>query len=131
MLTKIIVNSPKAPPAVGPYNHAVRVGHLLYCSGQIPIDPANPGAPFPPDIKGQTEWVLQNIQAVLDHEKLVLSNVAKTTVFMTDLREFAEMNEIYARYFPLDFPARSTVQVAALPKGARIEIEVVAFYPNA
>jgi 2-iminobutanoate/2-iminopropanoate deaminase len=128
MPTKTIIKPAKSAPALGPYNHAVRVGDLLFCAGQIPIDPAHPNGPFPSDIRAQTERVLENIKLILDDQKLSLANVVKSTVFMINLGDFAAMNEVYARHFTGDFPARSTVQVAALPRGAQVEIEVVAHY---
>ena len=127
MATKQIIRPQKAPAAVGPYNHAVRVGELLFCSGQIPLEPAT-GNLVSGDIKVQTERVLQNIKAILDDQQLTFANVVKSTVFMTNLGEFAGMNEVYAKFFPENFPARSTVQVAALPKGAGVEIEAVAHF---
>ena len=127
MLRKQIIKLAAAPPAIGPYNAAVRVGDLLFCSGQIPIDPATNNL-VPGDIKAQTERVLENVKLILQDQKLDFANVVKSTVFLVDLGNFAAMNEIYARYFTADFPARSTVQVAALPKGAQVEIEVVAHY---
>jgi 2-iminobutanoate/2-iminopropanoate deaminase len=125
MATKSIVKPANSPAAVGPYNHAIRIGGLLFCAGQIPIDPAT-GNLVPGDIKAQTERVLLNIKAILDDQGFTFANVVKSTVFMTNLGDFAAMNEVYANYFTADFPARSTVQVAALPKGAAVEIEVVA-----
>jgi len=127
-MTKTIIKPAKSAPALGPYNHGVRVGDLLYCAGQIPIDPAHPNGPLPTDIKAQTERVLENIKLILEDQKLTLASVVKTTVFMTNLADFAAMNEVYAKHFTTDFPARSTVQVAALPRGAQVEIEVVAHY---
>jgi 2-iminobutanoate/2-iminopropanoate deaminase len=127
--SKIIVRPAKAAPAVGPYNHAVRAGNLLFCSGQIPIDPANPGAAFPEDIRAQTERVLENIRVILEDQALSFAQVVKATVFMTNLGDFGRMNEVYSRYFTSDCPARSTIQVAALPRGAAVEIEVIALYP--
>jgi 2-iminobutanoate/2-iminopropanoate deaminase len=127
MSTKFIIKPAKSPSAVGPYNHGVRVGDLLFCAGQIPIDPAT-GNLVTGDIKAQTERVLENVKAILDDQQLTFSNVAKTTVFLTDLGDFASMNEVYSRYFTADYPARSTIQVAALPKGASVEIEIVAHY---
>ena len=127
MATKTIIKPAKSPAAVGPYNHAVRVGDLLFCAGQIPISPAD-GNLVAGDIKAQTERALQNVKAILDDQKLAFANVVKSTVFMTNLGDFAAMNEIYAKYFTENFPARSTVQVAALPKGANVEIEVVAHF---
>jgi 2-iminobutanoate/2-iminopropanoate deaminase len=127
MPTKTIIKPAKSPAAVGPYNHAVRTGDLLFCAGQIPIDPAN-GNLISGDIKTQTDRVLQNVKAILDDQKLTFANVVKSTVFMTNLADFAGMNEVYSKYFTQDFPARSTIQVAALPKGANVEIEVVAHF---
>lgn len=125
MPTKQIIKPAGSAPAVGPYNHAVRFGELLFCAGQIPLDPAT-GNLVTGDIKAQTERVLLNIKAILDDQKLGFGNVVKSTVFLVDLADFAAMNEVYAKYFTVDFPARSTIQVAALPKGARVEIEVIA-----
>lgn len=127
MATKTIIKPAKSPAAVGPYNHGVRTGDLLFCAGQIPLEPAT-GNLVAGDIRVQTERVLQNIKAILDDQKLTFANVVKSTVFMTNLGDFAAMNEVYAKYFTENFPARSTVQVAALPKGANVEIEVVAHY---
>ena len=127
MPLKIIIKPAKSAPAVGPYNHAVRVGDLLFCSGQIPLDPAS-GALVTGDIKAQAERVLENIKVILEDQKLSFASVVKTTVFLTNMADFAGMNEVYARYFTADHPARSTVQVAALPKGASVEIEVVAHF---
>jgi 2-iminobutanoate/2-iminopropanoate deaminase len=124
---KTIIKPKNSAPAVGPYNHAVRVGDLLFCSGQIPLDPAN-GQLVSGDIRAQTERVLENVKAILADQQLTFANVVKATVFMTNLGDFAAMNEVYARYFTADFPARSTVQVAALPRGASVEIEVIAHY---
>ena len=127
MPKKIIIKPAKSAPAVGPYNHAVRVGDLLFCSGQIPLDPAS-GTLVSGGIKAQAERALENVKAILDDQKLTFANVVKSTVFLTNLADFVAMNEVYAKYFTADFPARSTVQVAALPKGASIEIEVIAHY---
>ena len=128
MPVKAIVKPAKAAPALGPYSHGVRAGDFLFCAGQIPIDPAHPNGPLPAEIRAQTERVLENIKIILEDQKLTLAHVVKTTVFMINLGDFAAMNEVYARYFTADFPARSTVQVAALPRGAQVEIEVVAHY---
>src|ERR1035438_5237632 len=127
MPKKIIIKPAKSAPAVGPYNHAVRVGDLLFCSGQIPLDPAS-GTLVSGDIKAQAERALENVKAILDDQKLTFANVVKSTVFLTNLADFAAMNEVYAKYFTENFPARSTIQVAALPKGANVEIEVVAHF---
>src|SRR6266850_3990198 len=127
MPQKQIIKPARSAPAVGPYNHAVRIGDLLFCAGQIPLDPAS-GNLVSGDIKVQTERVLENVKAILEDQKLTFGNVVKSTVFLTDLANFAGMNEVYAGYFTADFPARSTIQVAALPGGANVEIEVIAHY---
>jgi len=127
MLTKTIIKPAKSPAAVGPYNHAVRVGDLLFCAGQIPIIPES-GNLITGDVRAQTEQVLENVKAILEDQKLTFANVVKSTVFLTNLADFPGMNEVYAKYFSTDFPARSTVQVAALPRGASVEIEVIAHY---
>jgi 2-iminobutanoate/2-iminopropanoate deaminase len=127
MPQKQIIKPAHSPAAVGPYNHAVRVGELLFSAGQIPLDPAT-GNLVAGDIKVQTRRVLDNVKAILDDQKLTFDHVAKSTVFMTNLADFAGMNEVYAQYFTANFPARSTIQVAALPKGANVEIEIVAHY---
>jgi len=127
MATKSIIKPKLSPAAVGPYNHAVRVGDLLFCAGQIPLDPAT-GNLVTGDIQSQTERVLLNVKAILDDQALTFAHVVKSTVFMTNLGDFASMNEVYSRYFTADFPARSTVQVAALPKGAAVEIEIIAHF---
>jgi len=123
-MNKTIVKPAGAAPAAGPYNHGVRVGNLLFCAGQIPIVPET-GQLLGGDIKEQTERVLENIKLILKDQGLTTANVVKATVFMVNLAEFADMNEVYGRYFTSDYPARTTVQVAALPKGARVEIEVI------
>ncbi|HNQ73741.1 MAG TPA: RidA family protein [Verrucomicrobiota bacterium] len=127
MATKQIIQPAQSPAAVGPYNHAVRVGDLLFCAGQIPIRPTD-GSLVTGDIQVQTERVLENVKAILTDQGLTLDHVVKSTVFMTNLADFAAMNAVYAKYFTHDFPARSTVQVAALPKGAQVEIEVIAHF---
>ena len=116
-----------APKAVGPYSVAVRIGDFLFASGQLRLYPAT-GALVAGGIEAQAERVLENVRAVLADQGLTFANVVKTTVFMTNLGEFAQMNAIYARYFSEPFPARSTVQVAALPRGASVEIEIVAHF---
>jgi 2-iminobutanoate/2-iminopropanoate deaminase len=123
-----IVASPRAPRAIGPYSQAVVTHHaddiqMLHAAGQIPIDPST-GELVAGDVVAQAERVMENIAAVLDHAGMGFPDVVKTTVFLVDLADFAAMNEVYGRRFQGDFPARSTVQVAALPKGARIEVEV-------
>jgi 2-iminobutanoate/2-iminopropanoate deaminase len=127
MTSKTIICPAKSAPAVGPYNHAVRVGDLLFCAGQIPIDPATNNL-VSGDIKAQTRRALENVKLILHDQNLTFDNVVKTTVFLADLANFDGMNEVYAKYFRSVFPARSTVQVTALPRGAQVEIEVVAHY---
>src|SRR5579863_5706493 len=124
MASKQIIKPAKSPTAVGPYNHAVRIGDLLFCAGQIPIDPKD-GNLVIGDIKVQTDRVLQNVKAILDDQGLTFANVVKSTVFLTNLGDFAAMNEVYGKYFTDNFPARSTIQVAGLPKGVPLEIEVI------
>jgi 2-iminobutanoate/2-iminopropanoate deaminase len=122
---KKIISTNEAPAAIGPYSQAVRSGRFLFCSGQIPLDPKS-GQIVPGDIDAQTRRVLNNIAAVLRAEGATFEDVVKTTIFLTDLGDFQTVNEIYGSYFKNEPPARSTVQVAALPKGARVEIEVTA-----
>jgi 2-iminobutanoate/2-iminopropanoate deaminase len=124
-LPKSIVLTEKAPAPIGPYSQAVSVGDLVFLSGQIPLDPAT-GELVDKDIEAATERVLENIRAVLASADLGFGHVVKTTVFMKDLRLFPRMNAIYAKYFPENPPARSTVEAAGLPKGVSVEIEVVA-----
>jgi 2-iminobutanoate/2-iminopropanoate deaminase len=126
---KKIISTTEAPAAVGPYSQAVRAGSTVYCAGQIPLDPKT-GQIVSQDITEQTRRVLDNIAAVLRSEELTFANVVKTTIFLTDLDDFQTVNEIYGSYFKNEPPARSTVQVAALPKGARLEIEVIAIANN-
>ncbi len=126
-MTKTIIKPAGAPPAGGPYSHGVRIGDLLFCAGQIPTIPET-GQLVAGDIKVQTQRVLDNINLVLKDQGLTPANVVKATVFMTNLAQFADMNEAYGRFFASDFPARTTVQVAALPRGAQVEIEVIAHY---
>jgi 2-iminobutanoate/2-iminopropanoate deaminase len=127
MPTKSIVRPKRSPAAVGPYNHAVRVGDLLFCAGQIPIEPGT-GNLVEGDVRAQTSQVLENVKAILDDQKLSFNNVVKTTVFLTNLADFSAMNEVYSKYFTANHPARSTIQVAALPRNANVEIEVIAHY---
>jgi 2-iminobutanoate/2-iminopropanoate deaminase len=122
---KKIISTNEAPAAVGPYSQAVRAGSIVFCAGQIPLDPKS-GQIVSQDVAEQTRRVLDNLTAVLKSARLTLSDVVKTTVFVTDLADFQTVNEIYAKYFSTQPPARSTVQVAALPKAARVEIEAIA-----
>lgn len=124
-MSKKAINTEKAPKAIGPYSQAIQVGNLVYTSGQLPIDPTT-GA-FPEGgIKEQTRQSLCNIQAILEEAGLTMSNVVKTTVFLADMNDFADMNTIYAEFFTQPYPARSAVAVKTLPKNALVEIEVVA-----
>jgi 2-iminobutanoate/2-iminopropanoate deaminase len=126
---KKIISTSEAPAAIGPYSQAVRSGNFLFCSGQIPLDPKS-GQIVPGDIATQARRVLDNIEAVLKADSLTFENIVKTTIFLTDLGDFQTVNEIYGSYFKQQPSARSTVQVSALPKGAKIEIEVIAVAEN-
>jgi 2-iminobutanoate/2-iminopropanoate deaminase len=126
-MTKTIIKPAGTAPAAGPYNHGVRVGDLLFCAGQIPILPET-GQLVAGDIKAQTERVLENIKLILQDQGLTPAHVVKATVFMVNLAQFGDMNEVYGRVFTSEYPARTTVQVAALPRGAQVEIEVIAHY---
>jgi len=123
-MKKVIATS-EAPKAVGPYSQAIAVGNFLFCAGQIPLDPAT-GELIEGDVAAQADRVLQNVAGVLRANGMTFANVVKSTVFMVDLGKFADMNAVYSKYFSEPFPARSTIQVAALPKGSQVEIEVVA-----
>jgi len=126
MSPKKVVSSERAPKAIGPYSQAIDLGDLVFLSGQIPLDPASGQIVGAGDIQAQTEQVLQNLQGVLQAAGLTLSHVVRTTVFLIDLAEFPKMNEVYAKHFAQDPPARSTVQVTALPRGSRVEIDAIA-----
>ena len=119
------ISTTKAPAAIGPYSQAIKVGNLVYTSGQIPIDPAT-GSFVEEGIKEQTRQSLQNVKAILEEAGLTMANVVKTTVFIADMNDFAEMNAVYAEFFAEPYPARSAVAVKTLPKGALVEIEVIA-----
>ncbi|MBR1781391.1 MAG: RidA family protein [Oscillospiraceae bacterium] len=123
-MSKQAIYTKNAPDAVGPYSQAVRVGNLTITYGQIPLDPAT-NQLVEGGIEAQTERVLRNLEAVLAEAGLTFDDVIKTTVFLADIGDFAAMNEVYARFFSAPYPARSAVQVAALPKGARVEIECI------
>jgi 2-iminobutanoate/2-iminopropanoate deaminase len=125
-MRKAIATS-EAPAAVGPYSQAIAAGNTLYCAGQIPLDPVS-GEIVAGGVAEQTTRVLENVGGVLRANGMDYSHVVKATVFMTDLARFAEMNAVYEKYFQTPFPARSTVQVVALPRGAQVEIEVVAVF---
>lgn len=124
-----LINSPDAPAAVGPYSHAARVGDLLFCSGQIPLDPETMKI-VDGGIEAQTKQVIANIRALLSTVGTNFDNIAKTTIFLTDLGDFAVVNGLYAEAFGDHKPARSTVQVAGLPLGASVEIECVVELPE-
>ena len=120
-----VVSTDKAPKAIGPYSQAIVCGDLIFTSGQIPLDPATQ-ALVTGDVREQTERVMENLGAVLQAAGAGFENVVKATIFLADLADFATVNEIYGKRFPRSPPARSTVQVAALPKGARVEIDLIA-----
>ena len=120
-----VISTDKAPKAIGPYSQAISVGDFVFTSGQIPLDPATQQL-VQGDIRAQTERVMENLAAVLAAAGVGFDKVVKATIFVVDLNDFATVNEIYGKRFPSNPPARSTVQVAALPKGARVEIELIA-----
>src|SRR4029078_13472242 len=121
---KKIISTTEAPAAIGPYSQAVRVGSIVFCAGQIPLDPKT-GQIVPGDVTDQTRRVLDNVTAILKAEQLTLAHVVKTTVFLADFNDFPKMNDVYATYFKDQPPARSTVGVSTLPKNALVEIEVI------
>lgn len=120
-----LVTAAGAPKAIGPYSPALKIGNMLFLSGSIPLDPAS-GQLVPGGIVEQTMQVMENIKSLLEAAGASFNHVARTTVFMVDLGEFAQMNEIYSKYFTAPYPARSTVQVVKLPKDVRVEIDVIA-----
>lgn len=122
---KEIISTENAPGAIGPYSQAVKTGTMVFCSGQIPIDPQT-GEFVSDEIGAQTEQVLKNLSAVLKAAGTDLNSVVKTTVFLIDMNDFAVMNEVYAKYFSENKPARATVQAARLPRDARVEVECIA-----
>jgi 2-iminobutanoate/2-iminopropanoate deaminase len=119
--------TPHAPGAIGPYSQAIQVdsAQMVFCSGQIPLDPAT-GKLVEGDAARQTEQVMENLKAVLTAAGRVLNDVVKTTIYLTDLADFTKVNEVYGKFFAAPYPARATVQVAALPRGAKVEIEAIA-----
>lgn len=127
-MSKTLVYSPNAPEPIGPYSQAVRVGELLFCSGQIPLDPAT-GALVEGDIEAQTRQVMKNLAEVLKAGGTAWEHVVRSTIYLTNLSDFSVVNRVYGEHVGTAPPARATVQVAALPKGAAIEIDVVAFIP--
>ena len=124
-MSKTAIHTEKAPAAIGPYSQAIRAGETIYVSGQLPVDPAT-GEFAGEDITAQTHQSLTNVKNILKEAGADMNNVVKTTVLLADIADFAAMNAVYAEYFESPFPARAAFQVAALPKGARVEIEVVA-----
>jgi len=124
---KVAVSSPAAPKAIGPYSPAIRTAGLLFISGQVAIEPAS-GTFMAGDIKTETQRVLENIGALLKAGGLDFSAVVRTTVFLADMNDFAAMNDVYSGFFEDPYPARATVQVARLPRDARVEIDVIAAY---
>jgi 2-iminobutanoate/2-iminopropanoate deaminase len=124
-MTKRVIKTEQAPPAIGPYSQAIAGGGLVFAAGQIPLDPRT-GQSVPGDVRVQTKRVLDNLKAVLEAAGSSMDKVVKTTVFLRDLNDFGAMNEIYGEYFKESPPARSTVQVAKLPRDAAVEIEAVA-----
>jgi 2-iminobutanoate/2-iminopropanoate deaminase len=122
---KTVIQVTTAPEPIGPYSQAIKSGNMLFLSGQIPLDPAT-GQMVAGDAAAQARRVLLNLQAILELANSGLGRVVKTTIFLTDLADFPAVNAVYAEFFPFEPPARSTVQVAALPKGARVEIEAIA-----
>ncbi len=126
-MTKEAVSSPDAPKAIGPYSPAIKAGQLLFLSGQVPIDPAT-GQMIDGDIAAQTRRVMDNLGALLKAAGLSFANVVRTTIFLADMNDFGKVNEVYGGYVSEPYPARATVQVARLPKDARVEIDLIASY---
>jgi 2-iminobutanoate/2-iminopropanoate deaminase len=124
-MNKTIINTPNAPAPIGPYNQAVLTGNTIFISGQICIDPAT-GQLKNKDLQEETHQVMHNLKAILSAAGMDFGNVVKTTIFLTDMHRFSEMNEVYGKYFTSDFPARETVQVSALPKFVNVEISMIA-----
>ncbi|HEX7905975.1 MAG TPA: RidA family protein [Chitinophagaceae bacterium] len=124
-MTKTIIKTTQAPAPIGPYNQAVQTGNLLFISGQICIDPAS-GELKKKDLQEETHQVMHNLKAILKQAGMDFNNVVKTTIFLTDMHRFTEVNEVYGKYFEGDFPARETVQVSALPKFVNVEISMIA-----
>jgi len=122
-----VISAPDAPKAMGAYSPAIKAGNLLFVSGQIPIDPAS-GELVTGDIAAQTEQVMRNVGALLRAAGVGFEHVVRTTVFLADMNDFVAMNEIYGQYFKEPYPARATVQVARLPKDARVEIDLIASF---
>ncbi len=128
-MKKRVIQTDRAPKAIGPYSQAIQAGHLLFLSGQIPLDPKT-GEITGGDIRQQTRQVLENIKGLLESEGLGMKDVVKVTIFLKDMGNFSQMNEVYAPYFSSSPPARSTVEVGKLPRNAEIEIEAIALTLN-
>jgi 2-iminobutanoate/2-iminopropanoate deaminase len=124
-MEKKIINTNNAPPPIGPYNQAIQAGNFLFISGQVCIEPVS-GSLKNKDLQEETHQVMHNLKAILQAANMGFNNVVKTTIFLTDMNRFSEVNEIYAKYFDGDFPTRETVQVAALPKFVNVEISMIA-----
>ncbi|HEY0750778.1 MAG TPA: RidA family protein [Chitinophagaceae bacterium] len=124
-MEKTVINTKNAPAPIGPYNQAIVVNNTIYISGQICIDPET-GSLKNKDIQEETHQVMKNLKSILQQAGMDFSNVVKTTIFLTDMHQFGEVNEIYGKYFTADFPARETVQVSALPKFVNVEISMIA-----
>lgn len=126
-MARDVIHSDQAPKAIGPYSQAIRVdaGRMIFCSGQIPLDAAT-GEMFQGDVAGQTEKVMQNLEAVLTAAGATFQNVVRCTIYLTDLNDFAVVNEVYGKRFPSQPPARATVEVSALPRGSKVEIDCIA-----
>jgi 2-iminobutanoate/2-iminopropanoate deaminase len=122
---KTVINTNNAPAPIGPYSQAIAAGNLIFVSGQIPLDPLT-GEIVSGDVKAETKQVMENIKAILFEAGLDFNNVVKTSIFLTDMQSFAQVNEVYGTYLTSQFPARETVQVAALPKNVNVEISVIA-----
>lgn len=129
-MKKTAVHTEQAPAAVGPYSQAIRAGKFVFTAGQVALVPAT-GQMLEGNVTLQTEQVLKNLSAVLEEAGTSLANVVKTTVYLTTMDDFADMNAVYARYFPEPFPGRTTIAVSALPKGGLVEIEAIAIVPKA
>ena len=125
-MTRTVVSTEQAPKAIGPYSQAIKAGGMLFCSGQIPLDPQSGQMVGASDVKAQAKRVMENLKAVLAAGSASFASVVKTTIYLTDLADFAAVNEVYGAYFEKDPPARATVQVAALPRGALVEIDAIA-----
>ena len=129
-MSRKVISTPGAPRAIGPYSQAIVANGLLFCSGQIPLDPQTGEMVGASDVRAQATRVMENLKAVLEAAGASFADVVKTTIFLSDLGDFGAVNEIYGAYFPASPPARATVQVAGLPRGAMVEIDAVAVIPH-